>query len=256
MERETGSLMKPILETTVLVTGASRGIGASIAERFASIGMNVVIHYMNSHEAANEVARRCMDHGGRIMTVSADLRSKEQIERMYEKLKAHNMLPDILVNNAGVSHYGLLSDVSEEEWDAVMALNLKGVFLCTQMFMPHMISQRYGRIINVSSIWGISGASCEVLYSTTKGGINAFTKALAKELAPSGVTVNAVAPGAVETEMMQTFDADEIKSIEEEIPAGRLAKPDEISSLVYFLALPESGYINGQIISPNGGWLT
>lgn len=256
MEREAGSFMKPILDTTVLVTGASRGIGAAIAKRFASVGMNVVIHYMNSHEAANEVARQCMDFGGRIMTVSADLTSKEQIERMAQKLKDYDMIPDVLVNNAGISHYGLLSDVSEEEWDHVMAVNLKGTFLCTQMFMPDMVSQRYGRIINVSSIWGISGASCEVLYSATKGGINAFTKALAKELAPSGVTVNAVAPGAVDTDMMSSFDEEEIQTLRQEIPAGRLAKPDEISSLVYFLALPESGYINGQIISPNGGWLT
>lgn len=241
----------------MLVTGASGGIGAAIAERFAAVGMNVAIHYMKSHEAANEAARRCMEKGsGKVMTVSADLRSREQIERMKEKLESHGMMPDILVNNAGISHYGLLSDVTEEIWDEVMAINLKGTFLCTQAFMPYMIAQKYGRIINVSSIWGLSGASCEVLYSTTKGGVNAFTKALAKELAPSGVTVNAVAPGAVQTSMLNHLDQDELKMLEEEIPAGRLAQPDEISSLVYFLALPESGYINGQIISPNGGWLT
>lgn len=205
----------------------------------------------------NEAARRCMEQGnGKIMTVSADLRDREQIERMREKLESHNLMPDILVNNAGISHYGMLADVTEEIWDEVMAINLKGTFMCTQEMMPHMISQRYGRIINVSSIWGLSGASCEVLYSTTKGGVNAFTKALAKELAPSGVTVNAVAPGAVQTSMLNHLDQSELKMLEEEIPAGRLAQPDEISSLVYFLALPESGYINGQIISPNGGWLT
>lgn len=249
--------MKAIGEMTVLVTGASGGIGAAIAERFAAVGMNVAIHYMKSHEAANEAARRCMEKGsGKVMTVSADLRSREQIERMKEKLESHGMMPDILVNNAGISHYGLLSDVTEEIWDEVMAINLKGTFLCTQALMPYMIAQKYGRIINVSSIWGLSGASCEVLYSTTKGGVNAFTKALAKELAPSGVTVNAVAPGAVQTSMLNHLDQDELKMLEEEIPAGRLAQPDEISSLVYFLALPESGYINGQIISPNGGWLT
>lgn len=256
MERETGAASKALGEMTVLVTGGSGGIGAAIAERFAFVGMNVVIHYMKSHEAANEVARRCMAYSGKVMTVTADLRSKEQIIRMREKLENHGLKPDILVNNAGLSHYGLLSDVTEEEWDEVMAVNVKGTFMCTQAFMPHMISQRYGRIINVSSIWGISGASCEVLYSTTKGGINAFTKALAKEAAPSGVTVNAVAPGAVETSMLDHLDRDELASLQEEIPAGRLARPDEISSLIYFLALPESGYINGQVISPNGGWVT
>ncbi|WP_240417600.1 elongation factor P 5-aminopentanone reductase [Paenibacillus periandrae] len=248
--------IRPFNEQTVLVTGGSRGIGAAIAERFASVGMNVVIHYMQSHEAANDTARRCMKTGAKVLTATADLRSKEQILRLQEKLDHHEMTPDIIVNNAGVSHYGMLSDVSEELWDDVMSINLKGSFLISQQFMKPMIRQKYGRIINVSSIWGISGSSCEVLYSTTKGGINAFTKALAKELAPSGVTVNAVAPGAVDTLMMANFDSQEKAAIENEIPAGRFAQPNEIASLVYFLALPESGYITGQIISPNGGWLT
>ncbi|MNW30565.1 3-oxoacyl-[acyl-carrier-protein] reductase FabG [compost metagenome] len=247
---------KNIGEMTVLVTGASRGIGAQIALRFASVGMNVIIHYMKSHEAANEVARKCMDLGARVMTVSADLRSKDQIAKMKDKLDSHGLRPDILVNNAGIAHYGLFSDVLESGWDEVMDVNLKSVFLCTQIFMPHMISQRFGRIINVSSVWGITGASCEVIYSAAKGGVNAFSKALAKELAPSGVTVNAVAPGAVKTDMMADFDDEELRLIEEEIPAGRLGSPEEIASLVYFLALPESGYITGQVISPNGGWLT
>lgn len=247
---------KPFTEQTVLITGASRGIGAAIAERFSSVGMNVVIHYLQSHEAANEVARSCMRHGANVLTATADLRSKEQILRLQEKLEHHNMVPDILVNNAGIAHYGLLTDVSEQLWDDVMNVNLKGTFLTTQQFMLPMISQKYGRIINVSSIWGISGASCEVVYSTAKGGMNAFTKALAKELAPSGVTVNAVAPGAVETLMLSNFDAEEKAAIANEIPVGRFGHPNEIASLVYFLALPESGYITGQIISPNGGWLT
>ncbi|MFB9329764.1 elongation factor P 5-aminopentanone reductase [Paenibacillus aurantiacus] len=242
---------------TVLVTGGSRGIGAAIARRFAAESMNVVIHYMQSHEAANETARSCMRMGAtNVMTVAADLRSKEQLLRMREKLEAAGMVPDILVNNAGIAHYGMLADVTEAEWEDVMAVNLKGMFLSTQLFMPSMIAQRYGRIINVSSIWGMSGASCEVLYSTTKGGMNAFTKALAKELAPSGVTVNAVAPGAVDTVMLDNLDAGEKEALESEIPLGRFAQPEEIASLVYFLSLPESSYITGQIISPNGGWLT
>lgn len=247
---------KPFNEQTVLITGASRGIGAATARRFAAIGMKVIIHYLQSHEAANEVARACMQSGAQVMTVSADLQDREQIMKMREKIESYGLRPDILINNAGVSHYGLLSDVSEDEWDRVMAINLKAPFLCTQAFMPAMLEQKYGRIINVSSIWGISGASCEVVYSTAKGGINAFTKALAKELAPSGITVNAVAPGAVNTDMMADFDATDKMTIEHDIPAGRFGSPDEIASLVYFLALPESGYITGQIISPNGGWLT
>ena len=240
----------------MLVTGASRGIGAAIAERFASVGMKVAIHYHTQHEAANETARRCMRHGAEVITAAADLRCAEQIERMREKLHKHGMMPDILVNNAGVAHYGLFTETSEEDWDRVMDINLKGMFLATRVFLPHMLSQKYGRIINVSSIWGMTGASCEVAYSASKGGVNAFTKALAKELAPSGISVNAVAPGPVDTDMMAGFDENEKAAITEEIPAGRFALPEEIASLVYFLALPESGYINGQIISPNGGWHT
>ena len=247
---------KPLSETTVLVTGASRGIGAAIALRFASVGMRVVIHYLQAHEAANEVARQCLSYGADVLTVTADLRSREQLERMAEKMERHGFIPDVLVNNAGVAHYGLLSEVTEEEWDYVMGVNLKGMFLCTQRFMPAMIRQKYGRIINVSSVWGISGASCEVVYSASKGGVNAFTKALAKELAPSGVTVNAVAPGVVDTSMNDRFGTPELAALQHEIPAGRFAQPDEIAALVYFLALPESCYITGQIISPNGGWLT
>lgn len=250
------SLMKPFAETTVLVTGGNRGIGAAVAERFAQAGINVVIHYHQAHEAANEVARRCLQHGVKVLTVSTDIRSKEQILRMRDKLELHAMMPDILVNNAGVAHYALLSDVTEEEWDDVMNINLKGMFLCTQAFIPYMVKQKYGRIINVSSIWGISGASCEVVYSTAKGGVNAFTKALAKELAPSNITVNAIAPGAVDTSMLNHLRDEEKQQLIDEIPAGRLAQPEEIASLVYFVALPESGYITGQVISPNGGFLT
>ncbi|OKP69091.1 3-ketoacyl-ACP reductase [Paenibacillus sp. P3E] len=252
----SGENSKPIGEMTVLVTGGSGGIGGAIAERFASVGMNIVIHYMNSHEAANDVARRCMAHGAKVLTVAADMKDRSQLVRMAERLESSGLQPDILVNNAGKAHYGMLADITEEEWDDIMAVNLKGTFLCSQIFMPYMVSQRYGRIINVSSVWGISGASCEVAYSASKGGVNAFTKALAKELAPSGVTVNAVAPGAVHTAMLSYLQEEELRMLEEEIPAGRLASPEEISSLVYFLALPESGYITGQIISPNGGWIT
>ncbi|MBY0010032.1 elongation factor P 5-aminopentanone reductase [Paenibacillus typhae] len=252
----TGEGGKPINEMTVLITGGSGGIGGAIAERFASVGMNIVIHYMNSHEAANDVARRCLAMGAKVMTVAADMKDRSQLLRMAERLESSGMLPDILVNNAGKAHYGMLADVTEEEWDEVMAVNLKGTFLCSQIFMPYMVSQRFGRIINVSSVWGISGASCEVAYSASKGGVNAFTKALAKELAPSGVTVNAVAPGAVNTAMLNNLQEEELRMLEDEIPAGRLASPEEVASLVYFLALPESGYITGQVISPNGGWIT
>lgn len=226
----------------------SGGIGGAIAERFASVGMNIVIHYKHSHEAANDVARRCMALGAKVMTVNADMKDRSQIVRMAEKLESNGMQPDILVNNAGKSHYGMLADVTEEEWDDIMSINLKGTFMCSQIFMPYMVSQRYGRIINVSSVWGITGASCEVAYSASKGGVNAFTKALAKELAPSGVTVNAVAPGAVNTNMLSNLQEDEVRMLEDEIPVGRLATPNEISSLIYFWLCLSPGILLAKLL--------
>lgn len=246
--------MKPLSQTTVLITGASRGIGAAIAKRFASVCMRIVIHYLHAHEDANEVARTCIGYGSDVITVMSDLRDREQLVRMKDKLFDLGFRPDIIVNNAGVAYYGLFTDVSEQQWDDCIDMNLKGVFMCTQQFVPHMISQKYGRIINISSIWGITGAACEVLYSMAKGGMNTFTKALAKELAPSGVTVNAVAPGIIDTDMVKHLNQAERRALQDDIPLGRLGTPEEVASLVYYLALPESSYITGQVISPNGGW--
>jgi Dehydrogenases with different specificities (related to short-chain alcohol dehydrogenases) len=248
--------MKPMKEMTALVTGASRGIGAAAAVLLAEEGMHIVVHYHAARDKAEATARACERRGARATVVRADLRDRAELDRLKGELDAAGLSPDILVNNAGVSHYGLFTDVTEQDWDDVVGVNLKGMFRLTQLLAPAMVGRRYGRIINVSSVWGVAGASCEVLYSLTKGGVNAFTKALAKELAPSGVTVNAVAPGAVETDMMRDFSEDELAALRAEIPAGRLARPEEIASLIRFLASPESGYITGQIISPNGGWLT
>jgi 3-oxoacyl-[acyl-carrier protein] reductase len=247
---------KPPAETNVLVTGAGRGIGAAIARRFAAAGMNVAVHYFAAREAAEETARRCAETAGRVLTVQADIRSRDEVLRLKEQLERYGMLPDILVNNAGVAQYGLLTDLTEDEWDRVIDINLKGTFLCTQAFVPPMVRRKYGRIINVSSVWGLVGASCEAAYSAAKGGVIAFTKAMAKELAPSGITVNAVAPGVVETGMIAHLDDEERLALQREIPVGRFARPEEIASAVYFLALPESGYITGQVLSPNGGWQT
>ncbi|MDO3410640.1 3-oxoacyl-ACP reductase FabG [Saccharibacillus sp. CPCC 101409] len=244
-------------ETAVLVTGASGGIGSAIAERFAADGCRVALHYSASAEAVRAAADRCASLGAaQVLTARADVRSRAEVLRMREELKAAGFVPDVLVNNAGVAHYGMLCDVTDEEWDRVMDVNLKGTFLCTQAFMEDMVSRKYGRIINISSVWGLTGASCEAVYSAAKGGINAFTKALAKELALSGVSVNAVAPGAVRTAMLDALDSGDLEALAEEIPAGRLGEPYEIAESVRFLAQPESGYLTGQILSPNGGWVT
>jgi len=241
---------------TVLITGGSRGIGAAAALKFAANGVNVVIQYLHSHDAAQTIAEQCRRYGVESRIYAADVRSRAQIQAMKEELFVLGLVPDVLVNNAGIAHYGMLADVSEEEWDDVIDTNLKGMFLVTQAFMEPMVRRKFGRIINVSSIWGSTGAACEVVYSAAKGGVNAFTQALAKEHAPSGVTVNAVAPGAVRTSMLDHLRPDELSALVDDIPVGRLAEPEEIASLIYFLSLPESGYITGQIISPNGGWLT
>lgn len=244
-------------DTAVLVTGASGGIGSAIAERFAAEGCRVALHYSSSMEAVRAAADRCASLGAaEVLTARADVRSRSEVLRMRDELKAAGFVPDVLVNNAGVSHYGMLCDVTDEEWDRVMNVNLKGTFLCSQAFMKEMVSRKYGRIINISSVWGLTGASCEVVYSAAKGGINAFTKALAKELALSGVSVNAVAPGAVRTAMLDTLSSEELNELAGEIPVGRLAEPYEIAEAVHFLSLPESSYMTGQILSPNGGWVT
>lgn len=245
----------PIQLQTVLVTGASRGIGAATALQFAKLGMKIVIHYRHSETEAIEVAKLCEQLGANVKIVCADLQSKSEIQAMLRILQNDGFLPNILVNNAAISHIGVLDDVTEDLWDSIMNVNLKGAFMCTQAFMGPMIQQKYGRIINVSSVWGITGASCEVAYSTAKGGLNTFTKALAKELAPSGITVNAVAPGAVDTDMLSVYSNDEKQQLVNQIPMGRLATTDEIAALIVFLALPDSSYITGQVISPNGGWL-
>lgn len=246
--------MKAFSDTFVLITGASRGIGAASAAHFAQAGMNVIIHYLHSHEMANEVAHKCKVYGGQVITLSADLRDLKQLAHMKDWLDEKGFTPDVLVNNAGVAYYGLFTDVLEQQWNECMNINLKGIFMCTQHFVPHMISQKYGRIINISSMWGITGASCEVMYAMAKGGVNAFTKALAKELAPSGITVNAVAPGVVDTDMVKHLNKEERLTLQEDIPLGRLGTPAEIASLIYYLALPESSYITGQVIQANGGW--
>ncbi len=241
--------------TYALVTGASSGLGYAMAEGLAEAGAAVALASRTGSTLMDAV-QKLRQQGCSVVGLPLDVRQEQSVDEAVQWVRKEWGRLDVLVNNAGIAHYGMLQDVSDTEWDDVMSVNLKGMFLCTQAFMSAMISQRYGRIINVSSIWGLSGASCEVLYSTAKGGMNAFTKALAKELGPSGVTVNAVAPGAVDTAMNHRLEPHEKDALEREIPAGRFAQPEEVASLVYFLALPESGYITGQIISPNGGWLT
>lgn len=170
------------------------------------------------------------------------------------KAHRHGLYPDLVINNAGISYIGLLQDMAPEEWDRIVRTNLTSVFNCSKLAIPHMLEQKSGKILNISSVWGNVGASCEVAYSATKGGINSFTRALAKELAPSNVQVNAVACGAIDTDMNHFLEKEELEALKEEIPAGRLAKPEEVAQLLLQLARSDS-YLTGQIIGFDGGWI-
>ena len=175
-------------------------------------------------------------------------------EELFGKIRTQFGGIDVLVNNAGISYIGLLQDMSSQDWERMLCTNLTSVFNCCKLAIPYMLQQKQGKIINISSVWGVVGASCETAYSATKGGINALTRALAKELAPSNIQVNAVACGAIDTEMNQWMEEDELISLVEEIPSGRLGKAEEVADLVYHLGYKES-YLTGQVIGLDGGWI-
>ena len=235
----------------VLVTGASRGIGKAIAVKFAKKGYNVVISC--AHREAELMLSHFPDHNRHCLAFLGDMGDMSTCETMFQQIKKQFGTLDVLVNNAGISYIGLLQDMTSDDWDRIVRTNLTSVFNCCKLAIPMMLSAEKGKIINISSVWGNVGASCEVAYSATKGGINAFTKALAKELAPSNIQVNAVACGAIDTEMNQWLEEDELIQLVEEIPAGRLGQAEEVADFVYHLGY-KGTYLTGQIISMDGGW--
>jgi 3-oxoacyl-[acyl-carrier protein] reductase len=249
------STTRPLFGQVAIVTGASRGIGRSIAISLARAGANVVVNYFQSKDAAEEVVSIIRESGSKALAIQADVTDPNGVNHLMVSATELG-LPRILVNNAGIASAQLLLDTSLDEWEKLIKSNLTAPFLCTKAVLPYMMQGNYGRIINISSIWGISGGSYEVAYSASKGGIIAFTKALAKEVARSGITVNAVAPGAIETDMLQTLSTDQRLAIEQETPVGRLGHPDDVSHAVLFLASPSASYMTGQVISPNGGLVT
>lgn len=238
---------------TVLVTGASRGIGKAIAIKFAKKNYNVVINCVRSEERLMQTKREIESYQVPCLAYLGDMGDMEQCRQLFLQIKKHFNTLDVLVNNAGISYIGLLQDMTADDWDRVIRTNLTSVFNCSKLAIPDMVSQKYGKIINISSVWGNVGASCEVAYSATKGGINAFTKALAKELAPSNIQVNAVACGAIDTEMNQFLEEDELIALIDEIPTGRLGRAEEVADLVYHLGYKNS-YLTGQVIGLDGGW--
>lgn len=227
----------------VLITGASRGIGAACARLFAKSGYDVIINYNNSKEEALRLAREIGAE-----TIRADVSSSAQVDEMF---KAAGEV-DALVNNAGISGFYMLDAMSDDEWNKMIGVNLNGVFYCTRAVLPQMLRRKSGAIVNVSSMWGICGSSCEAAYSASKAGVIGFTKALAKEVGPSGIRVNCVAPGAIDTDMNKKLGGDAIKELCEETPLGRLGSPEEVARAILFLA-DDDGFITGQVLSPNGG---
>lgn len=247
--------MKSLSGKIAVVTGASRGIGRSIALELAKAGANVVINYKsNEHEAENTLELiKSLDSFGII--VKADVGIYDEAKFLIDKAVENFGKIDILVNNAGVSKVGLFIDMKEEEWNSIIDINLKGVMNCSHNALKYMVSQKSGTIVNISSMWGNVGASCETVYSATKGAVNLFTKALAKEMAPSNIRVNAVAPGVIDTEMNNWLSVDDKKELEEEIPMGKFGEGEDIGKTVVFLTSEGSKYITGQIITVDGGMI-
>ena len=231
-----------------LVTGASRGIGAACARALAKDGWRVAVNYRASAEKAEAVAAEI---GG--MAFCADVSSSEQVEEMFEKIEKSLGGVDLLVNNAGISHIGLFADMTDEQWRRIFAVNVDGVFNCSRRALKSMIRRHSGGIINISSMWGICGGSCEAAYSATKAAVIGLTKALAKEVGPSNIRVNCVAPGVIDTEMNAELDEEAISALKDETPLGILGTPEDIAALVSFLASDSAKFITGQVISSNGG---
>lgn len=239
---------------TVLITGSSRGIGAAIAKRLND-QYNIIINYNNSKDLAFNLLYELRETNPNVIAIKADVSKEEDVEMMFAVAEKNFGHIDILINNAGISHFSLIQDIDFQTWKDVINTNLNSVFLNSKRAIPNMISNKYGVIINMSSIWGDFGASMEALYSTSKGGINTFTKAMAKELAPSGIRVNAIAPGIVDTDLMRNdFTEEELIELKKEVSTNRFAKPEEIAGLVEYLISDEASYITGDIIHINGGF--
>jgi len=236
--------MAGITRKIALVTGGAKGIGAAICRTLAADGYFVWVHYHTSKAEAQRLAAEICGQA-----ICADIGDVDAVRRMFIETDSI----DLLVNNAGLAHYGLATETSMDMWRRLFTVNVDGAFCCVQCVLPHMLAQKRGNIINIASIWGQVGAACEVAYSASKAAVIGLTKALAKELGPSGIRVNCVSPGAVDTDMLSNLTAEEKSAFAQDTPLGRLGAPQDIAAVVSFLASDSASLITGQVISPNAG---
>lgn len=246
--------MREIKGKVALVTGSSRGIGRQIAKAFASENYTVIINCVNNTEKLQSAFNEIRKINENVFMLQGDVSDYCDVRRMFDAIFAKYNRIDVLVNNAGVSHVGLFNEMKPHEWERVMRTNLNGVYNCTHNALKSMIREKSGSIINISSVWGNVGASCEAVYSASKGAVNSFTKAMAKELAPSGIRVNAISCGVIETEMNDWLSDEERNLLIDSIPLKRFGKAEEVAELALFLASEKAGYITGQIITIDGAY--
>lgn len=242
------------MKKTVFITGASRGIGAACAIYFAKRGYDVAINYLSNIDKAQEVANAIRDMGQKALLYQGDVADYEKMRTIIEKCTKDLGQIDVVINNAGIAQQKLFTDTTPDEWHRIFSVNVDGIYNVLNCVLPQMINRKSGSVVNVSSMWGICGASCEVAYSASKSAVIGLTKALAQELAPSNIRVNCVAPGLIDTEMNNNLSEEDIRSVIEETPLGKIGTAEDVAKSIFFLADDEySSFTTGQILSPNGG---
>ena len=244
------------MKKTVLITGASRGIGAETAIYFAKKGYDVGINYKENDEKANDVLNAVLSLGRKAFLYKCDVSEKPAVKEMIDKATKDLGGIGVLVNNAGIAEQKLFTDITTDDWNRMFSVNVGGMYNTISACLPQMIHEKCGSIVNISSMWGLVGASCEVHYSASKSAIIGMTKALAKELAPSNIRVNCVAPGVIDTEMNKNLTSEDIEMLKEETPLGKIGTAEDVAKSIYFLASDElSPFTTGQILSVNGGFV-